>query len=679
MAIDNTGISSLEAGAGEITYSGNEGPKSPDQQLMAQADPMLVEQYQQYVFEMQEQGLQPMSFREFMQQAMSGMAEGGIARLEFQDGGWSPGAGRDAAGYQSNHGSYTGPSRGPAGGASAGGDYGGNVNPNQTYGGGDPIRADIDRTKLAEANRIKKEFEEKAKKEQDAQLSFREKLEQNQIYRNKVLAMRKLGLMPKGLPGLWGNLISSLTGKVPEWAEDLTEEELLAMASDIQGIKDYNQATYNPNLNPTKQGSGAELLGRVFEGGPFNTGNMNLGDGGGEGITSQYPYYIPPITQADATGQTVVEDPTLPVDPIRFASNVPSEHDFSSQYFYGADGGNVRQRYGLGKLVKKATKAIGKVAKSPIGMAALTFGLGSIPFGASKASLFSRMGTKLPFDWAQKAARTGEGGLWSRMLGSMSSNPFPWIAGASALGGLYTGMTQDDDEMPEWLKKWYADKAAADAQFSGISKPSNLESIRFADGGRTGYEDGKGVMMASYDYNDAMAESFDAYRKAIKDGIIPPTMEFDEYLELMQGRKETAPQGVQMAAQGGRIGYDEGKKVLPHRTAALSAMYRPKAQEGGLMDLGGMEKDYRQEGGFVPIGGQERADDVPARLSKNEFVFTADAVRAAGGGDIEAGSEVMQNMMDNLEAGGEISEESQGLEGAQAMYDQQQMLQSRIA
>ena len=45
------------------------------------------------------------------------------------------------------------------------------------------------------------------------------------------------------------------------------------------------------------------------------------------------------------------------------------------------------------------------------------------------------------------------------------------------------------------------------------------------------------------------------------------------------------------------------------------------------MDMGGMEKDYREEGGFVPIGGEERADDVPARLSKNEFVFTADAVR----------------------------------------------------
>ena len=104
-------------------------------------------------------------------------------------------------------------------------------------------------------------------------------------------------------------------------------------------------------------------------------------------------------------------------------------------------------------------------------------------------------------------------------------------------------------------------------------------------------------------------------------------------------------------------------------------MYRPKAQEGGLMDLGGMEKDYRQEGGFVPIGGQERADDVPARLRKNEFVFTADAVRAAGGGDIDAGAEVMENVMENLEQGGQVSEESQGLEGARDMFATAQRLE----
>ena len=102
------------------------------------------------------------------------------------------------------------------------------------------------------------------------------------------------------------------------------------------------------------------------------------------------------------------------------------------------------------------------------------------------------------------------------------------------------------------------------------------------------------------------------------------------------------------------------------------------AQEGGLMDLGGMEKDYREEGGFVPIGGKEKADDVPARLSKNEFVFTADAVRNAGNGDIDEGAQVMENVMRHLEAGGTVSPASQGLEGAREMFQTSQRLEKRI-
>ena len=120
--------------------------------------------------------------------------------------------------------------------------------------------------------------------------------------------------------------------------------------------------------------------------------------------------------------------------------------------------------------------------------------------------------------------------------------------------------------------------------------------------------------------------------------------------------------GGQLAADGGRIGYQEGskepvaKKTLP------------------LIDMDGMEKDYRETGGFVEMGRMEKADDVPARLSKNEFVFTADAVRNAGEGDIDKGAEVMYNMMKNLEAGGEVSEESQGLEGAREMFQTSQRL-----
>ena len=109
-------------------------------------------------------------------------------------------------------------------------------------------------------------------------------------------------------------------------------------------------------------------------------------------------------------------------------------------------------------------------------------------------------------------------------------------------------------------------------------------------------------------------------------------------------------------------------------TAIMANGGRIRRAEGGIMDLGGMEKDYRAEGGFVPIGAKEKADDVPARLSVNEFVFTADAVRSAGGGDIDKGAEVMERVMKNLEAGGQISEETQGLQGAREMFQTSQRL-----
>jgi hypothetical protein len=62
------------------------------------------------------------------------------------------------------------------------------------------------------------------------------------------------------------------------------------------------------------------------------------------------------------------------------------------------------------------------------------------------------------------------------------------------------------------------------------------------------------------------------------------------------------------------------------------------------------EMDFRQTGGFVPpIGVKEKADDIPAMLSNNEFVFTADAVRAAGGGSVNKGAQKMYNLMKSLE------------------------------
>jgi len=150
----------------------------------------------------------------------------------------------------------------------------------------------------------------------------------------------------------------------------------------------------------------------------------------------------------------------------------------------------------------------------------------------------------------------------------------------------------------------------------------------WAQGGRIGYEGGGEIdLLEKLGLEDLLEE-----------------MEKDEADRIFKSTKDLKnwkPSKPTYHAQGGRIGAKEGG-IMP------------------LLNLGGMEKDYRQDGGFVPIGRREKADDVPARLSKNEFVFTADAVRAAGGGDIDQGAQRMYNVMKNLEAGGEISEQSQG-------------------
>ena len=185
------------------------------------------------------------------------------------------------------------------------------------------------------------------------------------------------------------------------------------------------------------------------------------------------------------------------------------------------------------------------------------------------------------------------------------------------------------------------------AAYNKFDYPSGGVRVAAADGGRIGYEGG-GIMMASApsleDSRNEMA--WNLFGKPLHELTEDELMIMDEYNQSLM-------------AQGGRVAAADGG-IMP------------------LLDLGGKEKDYRQDGGFVGIGRKEKADDVPARLSKNEFVFTADAVRNAGGGDVDAGAEVMENMMNHLEAGGQISEESQGI-GAQGMYDNMKQLETRVA
>ena len=296
----------------------------------------------------------------------------------------------------------------------------------------------------------------------------------------------------------------------------------------------------------------------------------------------------------------------------------------------------LRQPYFLGKVVKKIGKGLKKVVKSPLGKAALIggglWGLNKWgPLAGKISPMFSSAGK-----WAMgnkgKAALLGLGAAGMTL---------PFLAGDEDEEVIEEGF----DVTPSSIASIRDMARRRDPSLAFMPQSDYVQSgFYLADGGRAG-------LMNGGETAQAQAETM-------------LRMEYQKYRN-----------------QGGTMSYQQFKMQVLQQAQAQGPMaqgQRQMAQEGGLMDLGGMEKDYRNDGGFVPLGEEERADDVPARLSKNEFVFTAAAVRAAGGGDIDAGAEVMENMMNNLEAGGQISEESQG-QGAQRMYDTMTELETRVA
>jgi hypothetical protein len=100
-------------------------------------------------------------------------------------------------------------------------------------------------------------------------------------------------------------------------------------------------------------------------------------------------------------------------------------------------------------------------------------------------------------------------------------------------------------------------------------------------------------------------------------------------------------------AMGGRIGYAMGDTASENAMQAAGIEGLPIRQN----KVGVTELDLRETGGFIPpVGVKEKADDIPAMLSNNEFVFTADAVRAAGGGNINKGAQIMYDTMKQLES-----------------------------
>ena len=469
-----------------------------------------------------------------------------------------------------------------------------------------------------------------------------------------------------------------------------------------------------------------------------------------------------------------------------------------------------RQGYFLGKLVKKATRAVKKIAKSPLGKMALLGGGaylagGFMPGGGGLRggfSNFSNLGGGISNLFRAKTA-TDKAGFLSPLIrdkeGEFSLGRAALTGlGATALAAPFLAGEDEPEEIGEVMDVANIRNRAQNF-YSGLGdkgvglnfmpqKKYVSQNFYAANGGRAGYANGMLVddedeeiafarsgagqsrrqpmafLAMGGDAGNAQAEQM-LMAEFVKYKNKGGDLSFEQFVKAVMQQQEQAQgmeQPMAMAADGGRMGYEEAGPVIDQETIDMviqmngqghdmstistiteqpidvitniinsltqqagggltsvpgygtpagtnkfgypSGGVRVNAAEGGIMDteeasemidMGGNEKDYRETGGFVEMGGEERADDVPARLSKNEFVFTADAVRNAGGGDIDRGSEVMQNLMDNLEQGGQVSEDSQGLgggeemimseemieepNGAQAMYEQQQALQSRMA
>ena len=305
-----------------------------------------------------------------------------------------------------------------------------------------------------------------------------------------------------------------------------------------------------------------------------------------------------------------------------------------------------RRAYGLGSIFKKITKipkkifkGAKKVLKSPLGKAAaLYFAPALIPGGASTmGGVLKNMAPKLSSDWLMKKAthEGGKKGILSAakkfLTGNKKGIASLGIGALSALPLLGIGTQKQQQEVVPDMGKLGSFDFDYDQMIRDVKGAKTTED--FAD--------------INTKYGTDLVEDETVY--AADGGRIP---------FALGTKADFAIEDVMTGGMEDEIGGITGimRQADLQRKGNVGQFYAAEGgspNEGGIMDLGGMEKDFRETGGFVDIGAEEKADDVPARLSVNEFVMTADAVRGAGDGDIDKGASVMENMMKELEEKGQ--------------------------
>ena len=308
---------------------------------------------------------------------------------------------------------------------------------------------------------------------------------------------------------------------------------------------------------------------------------------------------------------------------------------------------------GLKRLIKKVTKPVAKVLDKIIPNEIKPF----LPYAAALAPVLGpQMGLFGNLTKLQAAGAYGLGSLGAQLAQEGSEGDFD-IAPILAAGA--AGYFAQPGQGIKSLKLNVPGKESMyPGQLTFGEKAQNL-GIKALQGTEKFFQQGQG------------AEGFLGTTKALttaasptvttqitQDAINTAQQALDDYnaelaeYERISGEAQTASDDARRAAiRTAMLAGQHSEDVISETLSLLGLKDGGvvKMKDGGIMDLGGKEMDLRG-GGFVPIGKKERADDVPARLSKNEFVMTADAVRAAGGGNINEGAKRMYETMNRLEA-----------------------------
>jgi hypothetical protein len=341
-----------------------------------------------------------------------------------------------------------------------------------------------------------------------------------------------------------------------------------------------------------------------------------------------------------------------------------------------------REKYGIGSSFKKALKSFAKTfipkELDPVLQIAAPF-LGPVYGPIASVAGSARTGKINPFTLAASTLPYvqfgGEGatGLGSFMpVGYGGSGAIELPGGALQLGQKGTSLASSLGKYFDIGSTPYSEQGQGTVSkiFSTINPGSTLTgSERIAnimDLGKQATDailyktdpvTGKQVLDKRAAFSIAMAipSYLDAKKKADELGLSPN--EFNE--EIYEREKQfyqnkyasNAPASsfdIRTTAAGGGM-MDDGSGILsikltPAQGMAMGGEIPVRQNQGGVSEL-----DLRAKGGYIPVGIKEKADDVPAMLSKNEFVFTADAVRGAGGGNINKGAQKMYKLMKSLE------------------------------